>query len=297
MMKPGTSPQASFIGLGAMGGPMAATLARAGHLAGAWNRSPARAEIWGREHGARVFTTLVEVARAAPVIILCVSRDADVLELVDRLLPHLASGQIVIDCSTTAPETARSAGLRFRVKGVSFLDCPVSGGTEGAAAGTLTLFVGGEAEIVERARPLLAALGSRITHLGPTGQGQAAKAVNQLMLAGINQAVAEALAFAASENLPLPELIAALSQGAAASWFLTRRGPYMAERNYPLGFKMALHAKDLRICRDMAARQGVQLPLVEMTLHHYDRLLERSEQDLSALFELKRALFETKGRA
>ncbi len=297
MTEPGAFHEASFIGLGAMGGPMAATLARAGRLAGAWNRSPERAEVWGREQGARVFTTLAEAARAAPVIILCVSRDADVLELVDRLLPHLDSGQTVIDCSTTAPETARSAASRLQARGVSFLDCPVSGGTEGAAAGTLTLLVGGEAEIVEHARPLLETLGSRVTHLGPTGQGQAAKAVNQLMLAGINQAVSEALAFAACEKLPLPELIAALSQGAAASWFLSRRGPRMAERNYPLGFKMALHAKDLRICRDMAARQGVQLPLVEMTLHHYDRLPDRSEQDLSALFELKRALFENKGRA
>jgi 3-hydroxyisobutyrate dehydrogenase len=276
---------------------MAATLARAGRLAGAWNRSPARAERWGREQGARIFGTLAEAARAAPIVILCVSRDTDVLEIVDQLLPQLTSGQIVIDCSTTAPETARTAAMRLRAGEVSFLDCPVSGGTEGAAAGTLTLFVGGDAEVVERARPLLASLGSRITHLGPTGQGQAAKAVNQLMLAGINQAVSEALAFAISEKLQLPELIAALSHGAAASWFLAHRGPRMAERHYPLGFKMALHAKDLCICRDMAARHGVQLPLVEMTLHHYGRLPACMDQDLSALFELKRALFENQNPA
>jgi 3-hydroxyisobutyrate dehydrogenase len=286
--------QASFIGLGAMGGPMAATLARSGHLAGAWNRSSGRAEAWGRTHGTRVFATLAEVACAAPVVFLCVSRDADVLELVGSLLPHLVPGQIVIDCSTTAPQTARTAALRLRSAGVAFLDCPVSGGTEGAAAGTLTLFVGGDPATVERVRPLLASLGSRITHLGPTGQGQAAKAVNQLMLAGINQAVSEALAFAVAEKLPLPELIDALSHGAAASWFLAHRGPRMAERHYPLGFKMALHAKDLRICRDMAAQHGVQLPLAEMTLHHYDRLPGCAEQDLAALFELKRALFEKK---
>ncbi len=283
---------ATFFGLGAMGWPMAATLERARRLSGAWNRTLLRTRAFTEATGARGYESLEEAVGSAPVLILCVRQDEDLLELIGRMKPALAPGQIVVDCSTVAPETARKAHRELESCAVGFLDCPVSGGTEGAAAGRLTLFVGGDARLLHTIRPLLRALGPHVTHLGAVGQGQAAKAVNQLMLAGINEAVSEALAFAEAEGLPLESLIEALSQGAAQSWFLTHRGPAMAANRFPLGFKMALHAKDLGICQAMAARHLVQLPLAEMTLHHYRRLPERAEEDLSALFVLKRALFE-----
>jgi 3-hydroxyisobutyrate dehydrogenase len=139
----------------------------------------------------------------------------------------------------------------------------------------------------------LAALGRTVAHFGPVGAGQAAKAVNQIMVAGINQAVSEALAFAHAEGLPLDQLIETLGQGAAASWFLSNRGPNMLRGTYPLGFKVRLHEKDLEICQRMAQRHGVRLPVVEMTLVHYKRLLATAAQDedISSLYRLKAALF------
>lgn len=286
---------ATFFGLGAMGVPMAKTLRRANRLTGVWNRTPARTRAFATETGVAGFTALEEAVSSAPVLILCVRQDEDLWELIERMMPALAPGQIVVDCSTVAPQTARRVETRLATRAVGFLDCPVSGGTEGALRGKLTLFVGGDPALLETVRPLIRALGPQITHFGPAGSGQAAKAVNQLMLAGINQAVSEALAFAEVEGLPLEPLIEALSHGAAQSWFLSHRGPNMVAGRYPLGFKMALHAKDLRICQAMAAHQGVQLPLIEMTLHHYERLPERADEDLSALFVLKRALFRKNG--
>ncbi|EQD60392.1 6-phosphogluconate dehydrogenase NAD-binding protein [mine drainage metagenome] len=282
---------ATFCGLGAMGWPMALTLSRARRLAGVWNRTGSRTRAFESETGARGYPTLEEALGSAPVLILCVRQDEDLLELIERMMPALTPGQIVVDCSTVAPSTARKVHARLATRAVGFLDCPVSGGTEGAAQGKLTLFAGGDPALLDMVGPLLRSLGPNVTHFGDVGQGQAAKAANQLMLAGINQAVSEALAFAQAEGLPLTRLIEALSHGAAASWFLTHRGPNMAADRYPLGFKMSLHAKDLGICQAMASRHGVQLPLAEMTLHHYRRLPERADEDLSALFVLKHALF------
>jgi 3-hydroxyisobutyrate dehydrogenase len=132
--------------------------------------------------------------------------------------------------------------------------------------------------------------------MGPVGAGQAAKATNQIMVAGINQAVTEALAFGRAQGLPMDKLIAALEKGAAGNWFLSRRGPTMVRGEYPLGFKVGLHAKDLEICRRMAEEFGVKLPVVEMTLVHYARIADTSaEEDISALFRLKSDMFSSPG--
>jgi len=289
--------KAGFIGLGAMGEPMASNLARAGRLAGVFNRTGTRARQFSAATGVPAFPDPAALARACDAIVLCVSADADVLEVVDRLGAGLEPGGLVIDCSTVAADTAREAARRLASRGAEFLDCPVSGGTEGAREGTLAVMAGGDPAAFERARPLLEVLGRHVHHLGPVGAGQATKATNQIMVAGINQAVSEALAFAAAQDLPLARVIDILRKGAAASWFLTHRGPNMVAGRYPLGFKVALHAKDLEICRAMAARQGVQLPVVEMTLFHYRRLLAEAhgDEDISSLFRLKSALFADGG--
>ena len=207
-------------------------------------------------------------------------------------MPALRPGAIVADCSTVASSTAREAATRLAGAGADFLDCPVSGGTEGAKAGTLSIMVGGDAAVLERARPALEAMGGSITLMGPVGAGQAAKATNQIMVAGINQAVTEALAFGRAQGLPMDRLIAALEKGAAGNWFLSKRGPTMIRGEFPLGFKVGLHAKDLEICRRMAAELGVKLPVVEMTLLHYRRLPAHSvDEDISALFRLKSDMF------
>jgi 3-hydroxyisobutyrate dehydrogenase len=285
-----------FAGLGAMGLPMARNLHRAGLLAAAWNRTAAKAAELAAETGVPAAATAAELAAHCDVVVTCVSADQDLLEVIAAMAPALRAGAVVVDCSTVAAETARTAAARLAEVGAGFLDCPVSGGTEGAAAGTLSIMAGGDAAHLQQARPALEAMGGTIVHMGPVGAGQAAKATNQIMVAGINQAVTEALAFGRAQGLPMEQLIAALEKGAAGNWFLSKRGPTMIRGEFPLGFKVGLHAKDLEICRRMAADLGVKLPVVEMTLLHYDRLPEHSaEEDISALFRLKSDMFGNSG--
>ncbi len=289
--------RAGFIGLGAMGRPMAINLHKAGLLGSIWNRTAAAAAGLAAELGCTHAREPAELAAASDVVVLCVSRDEDVLEMVDAVAPHLAAGAVVVDCSTVSATTAREAYDRLHDAGAGFLDCPVSGGTEGARAGSLSIMVGGDPADLARARPALEAMGRTIVHMGPVGAGQATKATNQIMVAGINQAVTEALAFAQASGLPMDSLITALSGGAAGNWFLSHRGPTMVRGEYPLGFKVGLHQKDLGICADMAAEYGVRLPVVEMTRHHYSRLIEEGhgDEDISSLFRIKSALFRDGG--
>jgi len=288
---------AGFIGLGAMGLGMARNLHRTGLLHAVWNRTPAPAADLAAELGVLHAKDPAELAARCDVVVLCVSADEDVLAAVDALLPGLRTGAIVVDCSTVAADTAREAARRLAARGVEFLDAPVSGGVEGARDGKLAIMVGGSEVAFERARPVLAAMGRVVTHFGPSGAGQAAKATNQIMCAGIIQAVAEAMAFAKAEGLPLDRLIDTLGQGAGSSWYFVHRAPNMVRNAYPPGFRVRLHEKDLRICREMAARHGVQLPVIEMTLLHYRRLIEQGhgDEDISTIFRLKDALFAAGG--
>ena len=282
-----------FVGLGAMGRGMARNLHRAGLLDAVWSRTPGPAAELAHELRVATPPTLAELAARCEVVVLCVSADADVLEVVDALAPGLRPGSIVVDCSTVAADTAREAASRLAKRGVEFLDAPVSGGVEGARDGKLAIMVGGPGAAFERARPVLEAMGRVVTHFGPSGAGQAAKATNQIMCAGIIQAVGEAMAFARAEGLPLDKLIDTLGQGAGSSWYFVHRAPNMVRGTYPPGFRVRLHEKDLRICREMAARHGVRLPVIETTLGHYERLIEQGhgDEDISTIFRLKDALF------
>jgi 3-hydroxyisobutyrate dehydrogenase len=282
-----------FVGLGAMGMGMARNLHKHGMLAAVWNRSSQKGESLAYETGCRVAAGLQELPSLCDAIVSCISNDDDVLAVVDQILPHLAPDTLVIDCSTISAVTARSAAYRLRERSAWFLDAPVSGGTEGARDGTLAIMVGGDASAFDRASPILRAMGRTVTHFGPSGSGQAAKATNQILCAGVIQAVAEAMAFAKSEDLPLDKLIATLGQGAGSSWYFVNRAPNIVRDDYPAGFRVRHHEKDLKICRAMAAAHGVQLPLIEMTLVHYRRLIEQGhgDEDISTLFRLKDALF------
>lgn len=283
--------KAGVIGLGAMGWGMAANLAGADHLGAVWNRTRARAEQFGEDHdGVLVADDPGTVAAACEVILTSVSADPDVLGVVDALLPSLAPGKVVVETSTVAADTAREAAGRVRGAGAEFLDAPVSGGVEGARQGTMVMMVGGEEAVLERIRPVLSLISASATWMGPVGAGQATKAVNQLMAAGINQAVTEALGFGAREGLDLERVIEVLSGGAAGSWFLSHRGPTMAQGRFAPGFKVALHRKDLEIVRAMLESHGCSSDLVERTLADYDRLTAEGygEEDISALYRLKR---------
>jgi 3-hydroxyisobutyrate dehydrogenase len=208
-------------------------------------------------------------------------------------LPGLRADSIVIDCSTVAAATAREAARGVATRSAWFLDAPVSGGVEGARDGTLAIMAGGPESAFERAQPVLAAMGRTVRRFGDNGAGQAAKATNQIMCAGIIQAVAEAMAFAKAEGLPLMPLIETLGQGAGSSWYFVHRAPNMVRNSYPPGFRVRLHQKDLQICREMAARHGVALPVVETTLADYRGLIEHGhgDEDISTIFRMKDALF------
>jgi 3-hydroxyisobutyrate dehydrogenase len=274
---------------------MARNLHKAGMLAGVWNRSPEKARSLAAELGTSAPNSPAELAASADAIVLCVSADQDVLDVVTALAPGLKAGALVMDCSTVSSETARKSAEILAARQVAFLDCPVSGGTEGARDATLAIMVGGTEEAFERARPVLAALGKTITHFGPTGSGQAAKATNQIMCAGIIETVSEAMAFARAQGLPLDRVVDTLGKGAGSSWYFVHRAPNMVRGSYPAGFRVRLHAKDLGICRDMAARFGVTLPVVERMLDEYAELVARGygDEDISATYRLKSELFKS----
>jgi len=286
--------RAGFVGLGAMGAHMARNLHRAGLLTAVWNRSAPKAQALAAELGITACATLAQLAASVDAVVSCVSADADLLEVTRGVAADLKAGALMIDCSTVSAETARQAAELLQPRGVDFLDCPVSGGVEGARDGTLAIMAGGTSEAFTRAMPLLSALGRTITHFGPTGSGQAAKASNQIMCAGIIEAIAEAMAFARAQGLPLDKLIDTLGKGAGSSWYFVHRAPNMERESFPAGFRVRLHAKDLQICHDMAARFGVALPVVERMLAEYAELIARGygDEDISATFRLKAELFE-----
>lgn len=280
------------IGLGAMGAYMALNFHKAGLLHRIWNRSSEKADTIGKETGVEITISPEQLAEECELIITCVSRDEDVLSVIERISKTIKPGTIVVDTSTVASDTAKQAAETLQQQDAHLLDCPVSGGVEGAKNGTLAMMVGGDEAVLELARPTLNAIAANIAYIGPTGSGQACKAVNQLMAAGINQAVTEALAFGEAMGLDMDKVVDIVAAGAAGNWFLDHRGKTMLTDSYAPGFKLALHHKDLAICQSMLENAcGASLPMIEMTLNHYQRLMEQGfgDEDISALYRLKKA--------
>jgi 3-hydroxyisobutyrate dehydrogenase len=278
-----------FIGLGAMGEPMAGHLYAAGLLAAVGNRSIAKAQLLAEKFS-------VNAAHAShyyydcDVVVLCVSRDADVLENVNVLAGALRAGAVVVDHSTVSMETAKHAQKILAERNIGFIDAPVSGGVEGARNGKLSIMVGGSEADLEKIRPVLNAYAAKITHMGDTGAGQATKAVNQVLVAGIAQAVCEGLALGEKLGLKQELLIPTLAAGAAGNWFLDKRGATMMASNFTPGFKSALLHKDLLIVKQMAADAGIRASVIEQSLADYAELMQQGfgDEDTSALIRLKR---------
>jgi len=278
------------IGLGAMGMHMALNLHRGGFLHSVWNRTHGKAESVATETGCHLADSIRQLAADCDLIITCVSRDRDVLEVIEAIATGIRKDGIVVDTSTVSAETARKAGALLAAKGACFLDGPVSGGVEGARKGSLAMMIGGEAAVLERARPSLDSMAANIVHMGPTGSGQATKAVNQHMAAGINQAVTSALAFGKALGLDMEKVVDVIATGACGNWFLQHRGKTMLTGRFDPGFKLSLHHKDLEIVRSMGEGiRGLAMPLVKMTLDDYQRLMDagHGDEDISALFRLK----------
>jgi 3-hydroxyisobutyrate dehydrogenase len=283
-----------FVGLGTMGAAMAANLARAGFPLTVWNRTPGRAGPL-LALGAVEASSPREVARASDVVVTCVTDSPQVAEVLfgsDGLAEGLAPGSLFIDCSTISPASAREMGARLKDHGVAMLDAPVSGGSEGAVAGTLTIMVGGEPTDVERAHDVLRAMGRTVTHLGPIGSGQVAKAVNQVILCGTYLGVAEGIVLAMKAGMDVERLITALAGGAAGSWVLQNRSGRMIADSYPLGFKIALHRKDMAIALELSRSIGAVLPVAALAATFEDGLIAQGhgDDDNSALARAVRRL-------
>ncbi len=286
--------QVGFVGLGTMGAAMAANVVRAGFEVAAWNRSPGRAAGL-EELGIRVLPSAADVAAGSDVVVTIVSDTPDVEAVLfgpGGVAEGVKDGALVIDMSTISPSATRDFATRLRQCGVGMLDAPVSGGSEGAKKGTLSIFVGGDAADLDRARPVLAAMGTTITHVGPNGSGQAAKAVNQVILAGAYLGVAEGIVLAMKSGLDVDQLVQAMSGGAAQSWVLANRSGRMHENEYPLGFKVSLHRKDIGIALGLAGETGTVLPVSALFEQLLGGLVGRGhgDEDVSAVARTIREL-------
>jgi len=284
--------RAGFIGLGAMGAPMAGHLHAAGLLAMVGNRGAAKAEQFAGEHAGVLAAARARDFAGCDVVVLCVPADADVMGHVSALAGVLRPGSVVVDHSTVSANTAHEAHALLAAAGIGFLDAPVSGGVEGARNGKLSIMAGGEAADLARARPVLEAYALRITHMGGPGAGQSTKAVNQVLVAGIAQAVCEGLALGEKLGLDPELLVPTLAAGAAGNWFLDKRGATMLADRFTPGFKCAHLHKDLKIVQAMAREAGIRASVIEQSLADYGELVERGfgEEDTSALIRLKRAI-------
>ena len=253
------SEKTGFIGLGIMGSGMARNLLQAGFDVTVWNRSLHKMDPL-IEAGARAASSPADVAAHCDIVITCVSDTADVEEVVLRengVIYGLNKGDLLIDTSTISPERTRYIAGCLQQKGAYMLDAPISGGSEGAANGTLSIMVGGDAAQFERARPLFNAMGKTITHVGPAGAGQTVKLVNQILVVVTMLGVGEALMFAQAGGLDLEKTLAAVSGGAAGSWMLSNRGPQVVARDWRPGFTINLQQKDLRLVLEAAEQLGV----------------------------------------
>ena len=288
-----------FVGLGTMGAAMAANVRSAGFEVTAWNRTPGRATAL-LALGATEAATPADVARASDVVVTCVSDTPDVEAVlfgVDGVASGLAAGGLVIDCSTISPAATANFAARLAEAGVAFVDAPVSGGSEGARLATLTIFVGGEEAAAERAQPVLAAMGKTITRFGPAGSGQAVKAVNQVVIAGIYLGVAEGMVLAMKAGLDPATVATALGGGVAKSWILENRSGKMIANDYPLGFRTSLHLKDLGIALELGRTTGTVMPVAALAAQLEAGLVARGygDEDMSNLARAIRSLSGLEG--
>ena len=271
------SERVGFIGLGIMGQGMARNLLKAGFDVTAWNRTTAKTEALVKD-GAKAAGSPAEVAAQCDVIVICVSDTPDVEAVLlgeNGVNQGVKSGALVIDCSTISPIRTREFAKTLAEKGVHMLDAPISGGSEGAAKGTLAIMVGGEADQVERAMPYLRAMGKTITHVGSNGAGQMVKLVNQILVANSMLALGEAFLFAQAGGLDLEKTLQAVEGGAAGSWTLSNRGPQVIERDWRPGFMIDLQQKDIRLILDAADELGVPVFGTSTAFHLYRSLQNR----------------------
>jgi 3-hydroxyisobutyrate dehydrogenase len=264
-----------FIGLGIMGRGMARNILKAGFPLRVWNRTASRMDELAAE-GAGPASSPGDLAFHSDIIITCVSDTPDVEQVLlgeGGVIHGARPGSLVIDMSTISPQATQRIAAQLAERHIHMLDAPVSGGSEGAARGTLSIMVGGDVTQFERALPVFQAMGTTITHLGPIGAGQTTKLVNQILVVGHALAMSEALLFAQAGGVDLRKALEAVSGGAAGSWMLSNRGPQILVRDWRPGFTIDLQQKDLRLVLQEADRLGVPLPGTAL-IHQLYRTLQ-----------------------
>jgi len=262
----------SFIGLGVMGYPMAGYLAKSGHEVVVYNRTTTKAEKWCEEFGGSSAATPAAAAQGADIVFSCVGNDDDVRDVIlgdDGAICGMSSGSIVVDHTTASATLAREIHGIAAEKSIGFLDAPLSGGQAGAENGQLTIMVGGDEEVFDRAAPVMDCYAKAITLIGPVGSGQLAKMVNQICIAGVVQGLAEGLHFASRAGLDSARVIEAISKGAAQSWQMENRWETMTAGKFDFGFAVDWMRKDLAIAIEEAKHNGANLEMTELVDRFY----------------------------
>lgn len=274
-----------------MGFPMAGHLAAAGHEVRVFNRTAAVAERWAEQHGGTVAVTPAEAADGAEFVFTCVGADDDLRAVVlgdDGALGTMPAGSVLVDHTTASADVARELAQVCAERGVGWLDAPISGGQAGAENGVLTVMCGGEPEHFDAARPVIDAYASAVTLMGPPGSGQLTKMVNQILCAGAVQGAAEALAFGERAGLDMDKVLAAVTKGAAGSWYLQNRGHTMVADEFDFGFAIDWMIKDLGLVADAAATLNAPIPLVELCQHYTEATAAAGENRLDTTAIIRR---------
>ena len=262
----------AFMGLGAMGHPMAGHLARAGHHVTVYNRTGAKAAAWVAEYGGSSAATPREAAAGADIVFACVGNDADLRSVTlgaEGAFAAMKTGAVFVDHTTASAEVARALSAAARERGLHFIDAPVSGGQAGAVHGALTVMCGGDPAPFDTMQPVALCFARAVTRLGDSGSGQLAKMVNQIAIAGLLQGLAEAVAFGQRAGLNMPQVLDVIGKGAAQSWQLDNRGKTMLEGRFDFGFAVDWMRKDLGLVLDEARRNGAQLPVTALVDQFY----------------------------
>lgn len=283
----------AFIGLGVMGGPMAAHLARAGFRVTAYNRTPERADTWRdawQAEGLNIAfaSTPAECAQGADVVCTCVGNDEDLASVTSAeggVLETMSSGTLLIDHTTTSADMARSLGEACAAQDIDLVDAPVSGGQAGAENGQLAIMCGGNEEAMVLAHPIMEPYAKSIVHVGPTGAGQTAKMANQMCIAGVLGGLSEAIRLAQGAGLDLDKTYEAISGGAAQSWQMDNRWATMTKDEFDFGFAIDWMRKDLGYALDEAARLGLSSPITALVDQFYAEVQNAggNRHDTSAL--------------
>ena len=266
------SRRTAFLGLGVMGHPMAGHLARAGHQVTVYNRTAPKAQAWVVQHGGKAAATPAEAAAGADFVFACVGNDDDLRSVVlgpQGAFAGMAPGAVFVDHTTASAEVARELHAQAHQRGLHFVDAPVSGGQAGAVNGALTVMCGGDLAPFAAMKPVALAFAKAVTRIGDSGAGQLAKMVNQVAIAGLVQALSEAVAFGQRAGLDMPLVLDVIGKGAAQSWQLDNRGKTMVADQFDFGFAVDWMRKDLGLVLDEARSNGSQLPVTALVDQFY----------------------------